>query len=134
MLIPHVLLRHRPPFLHRLPRRLQQRKRRGPASLRRPPRLRRLLQRLLPEKCPHAQQPRQAAGQYQLLLRQRRHEPHLPDRQLRLLPAHGLPLALGQPPDLRLLPLAHHGHLRRRRLQQEPAAQPRLCRLGQHGQ
>lgn len=137
LLNPHVLLRPHPPLLERLPRRLQQRKPASPPSLRRPPRLRRLAQHLVPEEQPDARQRSGRAPEQQrheLLLRQRRHQQDLPDGQLRLLPAPRPPPAPGQHPDLRPVPLANHGRLRGRRVQQEPTAQPRLRRRRHHGQ
>ena len=131
LLLSHVFLRPHPPLQQRLPSRLQQRKPAGAPSLRRPPRLRRLLQRLLPQRLPSNTRQRtvgRAAGQQQqqLLLRQRRHQQILPNGQLHILPTRRHHPALGQPAHLQHLPRKYNGPLRRGRLQQNPTPQPRL--------
>ena len=133
LLLSHVFFRPHPPLQQRLPSRLQQRKPAGAPSLRRSPRLRRILQRLLPQRLRNNTRRRtvgRAAGQQQqqqqLLLRQRRHQQVLSNGQLHLLPTRRHHPALGQPAHLQHLPRQHNGPLRRRRLQQNPTPQPRL--------
>ena len=131
LLLSHVFFRPHPALQQRLPSRLQQRKPAGAPSLRRPPRLRRLLQRLVSQKLPSSTWQRTVGRaavqqQQQLLLRQRRHQQILPDGQLHLLPTPRHHPALGQPAHLQHLPRKHNGPLRRRRLQQNPTPQPRL--------
>ena len=128
LLLSHVFLRPHPPLQQRLPSRLQQRKPAGAPSLRGPSRLRRLLQRLVPQKLPSSTRQRIVgrAAEQQLLLRQRRHQQILPNGQLHLLPTRRHQPALGQPAHLQQLPRKHNGPLRRRRLQQNPTPQPRL--------
>ena len=128
LLLSHVFFRPHPALQQRLPSRLQQRKPAGAPSLRRPPRLRRLLQRLLPQR-PGQRPVGRAAGQQQqqqLLLRQRRHQQILPNGQLHLLPTPRHHLTLGQRAFLQRLPRQHNGPLRHRRLEQNPTPQPRL--------
>lgn len=132
LLLSHVFFRPHPPLQQRLPGRLQQPEPAGAPSLRRPPRLRRLPQRLLPQRLPGHTRQRpvgNATGRHQrqqLLLRQRHHQQIRPDGQLHLLPPPRHHPPLRQPAHLQPLPRKHNGPLRHRRLQQDPTPQPRL--------
>lgn len=134
LLGPHVRLHPDPALLHRLPRRLQLREPAGAPSLRRPPRLRRLLQRLLPQKHPPHKFKRPPARQHKLLLRQRRHQHHFPHGFLHLLPPPRHPPPAGESADVRQLSCGYDGRVCECGQQSQPAPQSGLCRCGQYGQ